>query len=350
MTDEKISIIVPVYNTSKYIKDCINSMTSQTYDNLEIVIVNDGSTDNSAEIISQFASKDSRIKVVYQENQGLSGARNTGIDASSGNYIMFLDSDDWIDLKTCETALKEIKASNSDVLLWSYVREYSSASKPVLLFDDEIKVWDEKNIKSLYRQFVGLTNEQLSAPQKTDSIVTAWGKLYKREAIGVNRFVDTKIIGTEDALFNIQVFSKVKRAVYIPNAFSHYRKDNEDSLTHKYKKNLVYQWKELYSMIEAQLIEEKASQEFFAALNNRISLSLIGLGLNVIGDRSLGMSYKLDELKKILYMPHYEKAISVLKTEYLPIHWKLFFGCAKRKYTFGLLALLYAMNFLRNKV
>lgn len=349
MTNEKISIIVPVYNTSKYIRDCINSITSQTYDNLEIVIVNDGSTDNSAHIISELALKDSRIKVIHQENQGLSGARNIGIAASSGSYIMFLDSDDWIDLETCETALKEIKAGNGDVLLWSYIREYRSASKPVLLFDNEIKVWDENNIKNLYRQFVGLTNEQLSAPQKTDSIVTAWGKLYTRDAIGDNRFVDTKIIGTEDALFNIQVFSKVKRAVYIPDAFSHYRKDNEESLTHKYKKNLVYQWKKLYSMIEAQLIEENASQDFFAALNNRISLSLIGLGLNVIGDRNFSISHKLCELKKILDMPHYEKAISVLETEYLPIHWKLFFGCAKRKYCLLLYILLVVMDDLRKR-
>ena len=342
-----VSVIIPVYNTKKYLAECLDSVCKQSYPRLDIIVVDDGSTDDSGTLLREYSQKDYRIRVLTQENQGLSAARNTGLECSLGEYIIFLDSDDWIDEKTCDESIQMMINTESDVILWSYIREYPTSSKPVYLLGENPYAWDEAEIKTLYKQMIGLQGTQLREPQKTDSLITAWGKLYRKSIIGDIRFVDTKIIGTEDALFNIQVFSQVKRAVYIPNTFSHYRKTNSVSLTRKYKNQLVYQWQELYRRIKIHLDSENASSDYYQALSNRIALGLIGLGLNLAEDDRLNFTQKRRELKKILQMPHYRATMAFLPLNYFPIHWKVFFACAKLGWSFPLSALLLMMNRLR---
>lgn len=346
---DTISIIVPVYNNAPYLKQCLDSICGQTYTDLEIIAVNDGSEDDSLKILESYANSDSRIKVINQKNKGLSGARNAGIDASSGDYIMFLDGDDWVDITVCEKAISIAKLFNTDLVLWSYYREYSTQAKPVYILGECEKQWDENNVSELYKQLVGLDGEQLREPQKTDAIVTAWGKLYRRAIIGNIRFVDTKIIGTEDVLFNIQVFSSICSAAYIPQTYYHYRKTNANSITRCYKKDLVSQWGNLYNLIEFHLNESKAPKEFYKALNNRIALGLIGLGLNIVQGTNLSYIESIKELRIILSMDRYKKALKDLPMEYFPIHWKLFFYCARKKAVIPMYLLLKIMNYLRGR-
>ena len=122
---EKVSIIIPVYNVEKYLPKCLESVLGQTYADLEIICVDDGTPDRSAAVILSYAEKDRRINLISQENQGLSGARNTGINAATGKYIVFLDGDDWIDPETVETAVNKAEENNTDVVMWGYVRELS---------------------------------------------------------------------------------------------------------------------------------------------------------------------------------------------------------------------------------
>lgn len=347
LKDGLISVIIPVYNTAKYLPQCLDSICSQTYENLEIIVINDGSTDNSLDILLQYADRDSRIRIINQNNKGLSSARNNGLQKATGQYVLFLDSDDWIDQKTCESALKIQQAEDADIVLWSYVREYIGVSKPVLLFDDGLHIWANSKVKELYQRLVGLRGKQLRQPQKIDSLVTAWGKLYRREIIGDVQFVDTKIIGTEDALFNIQVFSKVQKAVYLPQTYSHYRKSNNTSLTRKYKKELAFQWKELYKLIEEHLKKINAAPELYDALNNRICLGLIGLGLNLAKDDRMTIFEKNKELRLILHMPHYKKALNTLRIKDFTLPWKFFFLSAKYSWTLFMYIMLNVMNKLR---
>ena len=130
-----VSVIIPVYNVEKYLPKCLESVTAQTYANLEIICVNDGSPDNSSAILEEYAKKDGRIIIINQENTGLSGARNTGIRAASGEYIVFVDSDDWIDAETVETAVS--KAENADTVMWGYVREFADKSLEKKIFDSD---------------------------------------------------------------------------------------------------------------------------------------------------------------------------------------------------------------------
>ena len=115
---ELVSIIIPIYNVEKYLTKCIESVINQTYKNLEIILVNDGSTDNSKEIIDKYSLIDSRIKVINKKNGGLSEARNAGIEIAKGDYIGFLDSDDWIELNMYEKLYKYIKQENTYHILF----------------------------------------------------------------------------------------------------------------------------------------------------------------------------------------------------------------------------------------
>lgn len=123
-TTPKISVIIPMYNTSKYLQNCLYSVVNQTYKNLEIILVNDGSTDNSKTIVKKYAEKDPRIKIINQKNQGLSVARNTGIEKSTGTYITFVDSDDEIDLDMIEKMLTTIQANKTDIAVCSFKETY----------------------------------------------------------------------------------------------------------------------------------------------------------------------------------------------------------------------------------
>lgn len=116
----KVSIVVPVYNTAKYLEKCLNSICSQTYHNLEIILIDDGSTDQSLNICNSFAEKDSRIHVVHQENKGLSNARNKGMELATGSYISFFDSDDYVEPNMIETMLKVSLFHNADVCECSF--------------------------------------------------------------------------------------------------------------------------------------------------------------------------------------------------------------------------------------
>lgn len=146
VTTPKISIIVPVYNVEKYLHKCMDSLVNQTFEEIEIITVNDGSTDSSLEILREYEKQDSRIIVIDKVNEGVSLARNTALEYIIGEYIMFVDSDDWIDLDTCEKILKLVTEYKCDVMMWSYIREFDTISAPKIIFQQDI-IYDEEGVK-----------------------------------------------------------------------------------------------------------------------------------------------------------------------------------------------------------
>lgn len=341
-----VSIIVPVYNVEKFLEKCLDTLICQTLKNIEIICVNDGSTDGSGEILNKYSQIDSRIIAVKQENKGLSAARNTGMRYVSGKYIMFVDSDDWIETETCETAFNTAEKFNADLVFWSYTREYGDFSKEKLMFWEDKTVFEEEQVKSqLQRRICGLFGEELAHPDYANALETAWGKLYLAERLLENNisFVDTKKIGTEDALFNLYALGYIKKAVYVKKCFNHYRKDNNVSLTKTYKQNLYAQWQHLFDLMEEYIDNNNLSYDYKAALNNRIALSIVGLGLNIMScDRSA--VEKIRMIKEIIKSERYKKAYKDLCFTYFPFHWKLFYGCAKYKFATGVYGLLFIIQ------
>lgn len=351
MSEPLISIIIPVYNVEKYLPQCLDSVIGQTYKNIEIICVNDGSTDGSLDILKKYERRSNRIKIITQKNEGLSSARNVGIKECTGDYIMFLDSDDWIDNKTCMYAYRYIKEYDVDIALWSYMREFGDRSIPKRIIESDTIYFNKENTqKQIYRRCVGLYKKELSIPENADSLVTAWGKLYRSSLIKNNRieFVDIKKIGTEDALFNIQVLGYANSSVYIDKYLNHYRKDNDLSLTSCYKKELFERWQNLYDNIHNLLIDRGVDSSFFEALNNRISLSIIGLGLNILSS-PMSVLKKIKEINRIVSSKRYQEAYEKLTIEYMPLHWKIFFGAAKHKNAVVLYLLLVCIRSIIKK-
>ena len=337
----KLSVVIPCYNVEKFVQKCANSILVQKGFDCELIFVNDGSKDNTLHVLENLAIKDNRIKVINQENQGLSGARNTGIENAKGDYIMFVDADDWLEPNAFELISKNF--NKEDLFCFSYNRVFEKKSVP-----RDLKINGVYEAAFIQRRMVGLLGEELRDPSQADSLVTVWGKIYKTDIVKKNKivFVDTKIFGNEDAFFNIQYleFSYVVKLLNLP--LYNYRKNNFSSYTNHYKPYLFQQWKTLYQKISEVILNKNI--DFQKALSNRIALSIIGLGLNETFS-DVPFYAKIKKISVILHDPVYIKAYQNLDMKYFPLHWKLFFSLAKSKNALGVLSLSYIMNFLIKK-
>lgn len=214
MMKEKISIIVPVYNVEAYLERCVESILKQTYTNLEILLVNDGSTDKSGELCDKLALRDHRIRVIHKENGGLSDARNRGIDEASSNLIGFIDSDDYIDEDMYETLYRQMVASKADLSMCGHYDVYHQIPEKQVA---EIKTWElmpEEAIKMVMEAKI------LS--------VTAVNKLYKKALFEQLRFRIGKI--AEDAFIMVDLIHQCSKVV-ATNEKKYYYVHRENSIT-----------------------------------------------------------------------------------------------------------------------
>lgn len=344
-----VSIIVPVYNCEPYIDKCLETVLAQTYENIEVICIDDESPDKCPEILDSYAAKDPRVKVVHQKNIGLSGARNTGLKMVGGQYIMFVDGDDWIDLHMVADMLDTAQEKNADAVMCCYVKEFSDHAVESHIFNSDVTYEKEALEDKFYRRLYGLKGKELSAPQDCDLLVSACMQLFTRKMCGQMQFIDTKKIGTEDLLYQLEIYRNCKKFAYIDRAFYHYRKDNETSLTTLYKPELYSRWQNLYDIIEDKISKWQLSEEYTDALGNRVALSMIGIGLNEIkADKSVFDKARF--LKAVLKTPRYKAALKKLPMKYFPIHWWVFFAFCKMRMTLLLLLMLQIIEFLRKRV
>lgn len=335
----QISIIVPAYNVEKYIEQCLTSLINQTYNNLEIIVVNDGSKDKTGEIIEKLARKDKRIVYIDQENKGVAEARNAALQEVNSEFVMFVDSDDWIDLETCEVSINEIISENADVVMFGYVREYTEKSLPKAMFEQEKVIFEGEEVRNkLHRRIFGPIEGELKSPEKLNANTTIWGKLYRTSIVKDIKFVSLKELGLcEDGYFNISVFKNVKKAVFIKKYFYHYRKViNGGSLTQNKDNDIFEKEKRFYNKLNRVIENEKLPVEYKLALNNRMAVSLIEAGIMIVNSKC----NVYENIKKFLKSEEYKNACESLQLAYFPIHWKVFFGFAKKGFTFGVVLLL----------
>ena len=192
-----VSIIVPIYNVEPYLKKCIDSIINQTLTNIEIILVNDGSTDNCGKIIDEYAKMDNRVIAIHKENGGQASARNMGLEISRGKYIGFVDSDDWIDSNMYEIMYKSIEGSKSDICVCGR-KTYSSNEK----LSYKLDIIDETIDFRYYK-----VDEYVSKRLFYEHTVSSCNKLYKKKIIEKNniRFKDVSYVGSEDTLFNYSI-------------------------------------------------------------------------------------------------------------------------------------------------
>lgn len=211
---DKITVIVPIYNQEKYLDECIGSIINQTYKNLEIILVNDGSTDGSLEICKKYKKIDKRIKIISKENGGLSSARNAGLDAAHGKYIMFCDSDDYYVPKSCELLLKEINKKKADYVVGNYIN------------CDEDGTWWTKPIfdQDLYKNFRIRINDYDKSFYIMSSSVC--NKMFRRAFLKKWRIRFVEGIPAEDAIFTMYCFMHSTHTYYIKDIIYAYRQRN----------------------------------------------------------------------------------------------------------------------------
>ena len=352
-SNPKVSIIVPVYNVEKYLHRCMDSLINQTLKDIEIIAVNDGSTDSSLSILREYEKKDTRVIVINKKNGGLSSARNEGMKYTSGDYITFVDSDDWLDINSLEEMYKTSVNYNCDLVMCSYSREYTDKSKPKKFNLEKVTVYNEQECKDLHRRIVGPIGNELGNPEHNDSLVTAWGKLYKSSIIKDNNieFIDTSIIGTEDCLFNVYAFGNVKKAVFLNESFYKYWKENANSLTAVHKKNLNKRWMTMYAYIREYIDENNLEDYFYTALDNRIAMSILGLGLNECNkDNKISTFKKISNLRNMLKEDTMHNSLNKLDLSKFPAHWRIFYVLNKYKIASLSYLMLNTIEYLRHKI
>ncbi|MCB0742954.1 MAG: glycosyltransferase [Ignavibacteriae bacterium] len=347
MSEPFVSIIVPVYNVENYLKQCVESLINQTLENIEIILVNDGSIDNSGIICNDFAKEDDRIIVIHQKNEGLSSARNSGTKIAKAKYITYIDADDWFEPQTIETAYKLAEEKQVDVVFWQMIKEYYNKSIKVSGAFGKNILFEGDDLKNLHRRICGPIDKEMNKPQLIDSFISAWGKLYKLAVIKQHnlKFVDTKILGSEDIFFNFQYFGVIDKAYYLNEHLIHYRKDNLASLTKTHGSTLFPRFLKLFKYLENEIRKNKLDEKYNTALNNRVCISMMNIGLSETSPRnSKGAFKQIKSLNSYLSEPRYSRSFKHLHFKYFPLHWKLFFLCCKLKFSLGVFLLLKGMR------
>ena len=222
MDNSKVSIVVPIYNVQAYLRRCLESLINQTYENIEIVCVDDGSTDNSGSICDEYAKKDSRVRVLHKENGGVSSARNAGLNIAGGGYITFIDSDDYVDLDYIEILSREIEECDA-VACCALCRGYENGEikRPQLAEGKDSIYLNNAEIKEAYERVYRFRR----------AFYFAVGRLYKANRIEDMQFSE-ELSKSEDIIFNLQFLQRANK-VKIINYAGYVYYDNSESITHR---------------------------------------------------------------------------------------------------------------------
>ncbi|MGG0739342.1 glycosyltransferase family 2 protein [Niallia taxi] len=266
-----ISIIIPVFNGQDTIEKCIATIISQSYRNIEVIIINDGSTDNSGAILKKISEQDSRIKVVNKENEGVSVARNNGIEIANGKYLTFVDIDDWLEEGYLWKANQLLNQINADCIYFNYknFQEKTGDFEIVSDFSTDKLIVGEQIMDELLPFFIGNITHSEIPP-----MATVWRGIYKtsivKESIRFN--ADLRIM--EDLIFNLN-FLSISHSVYLSNYSGYCYLTNSNSTTNKYIKNMMDNNNLVYENILSIISNTKRSEKVKLSLNFRKNLMII---------------------------------------------------------------------------
>lgn len=258
--EKLVSIVVPVYNVEKYLKRCIDSLKSQTYNNIEILLVNDGSTDTSLSICEKEAIDDNRIKVISQKNGGLSDARNTGINNATGEYICFVDSDDFVNEYYVQLLFENLLETNSDISVCNY-----------MYIDENDKTWMRKEKNNKEYSNIDAVKDVLSTKQDTE--VMAWNKLYKKELFTKNNIYFPKGKIHEDNFTTYKLYYYANKISLINDKLYYYYQRTDSIMGQKFNTKRLHileaveETKEFFKNKEIELSQELECYELITLIN-----------------------------------------------------------------------------------
>ena len=276
-----LSVIVPVYCCEKYLAKCVDSICNQTYKDLEIILVDDGSLDNSSEICDELSNNDSRIKVIHKENGGVSSARNAGLDIATGDYITFVDSDDYIENVMYAEMLSVAEKYNCDIVMCDCIKECKNYTE---LYSHNIRegFYSYEQLKREYYPHL-LMMENIEYP----ATISNWVMFFKAD-ICLTRYIEG-VRFSEDLLFGAQLMYNAKSFYYMKGKTYYHYVMNEQSASHKFTKDKWCDYKQLFNEAEKFFLNRKDY-----SFQHQLDLMLLFLVYNSVGNISgyRGSSYK----------------------------------------------------------
>jgi glycosyltransferase involved in cell wall biosynthesis len=308
----KVSVVIPIYNVEKYLDEGIESIRRQTLEDLEIILVNDGSTDGSLNICREHAARDGRIKVIDKPNSGVSAARNAGIEAANGEYIGFVDPDDWAEPEMFEKMYGRAREINADVCMCNYVRNLDGKAEPIRLNINHDLLTREDIVNEVIAGMISSPDLNSGAAAIMGSV---WRCLFSRDLIDRQRirFIEG-IPFMEDTIFCVQVFSQCSR-VAIDEGFYYNYRIIMNSATASYKKYLPDNQKKVYGLLEGILRDEKLD----GVLQERLDLRFVNMDFDLIAnevhrDNPKTYSKKIDAIFAICRDKNLKRILNSLDT------------------------------------
>ncbi len=319
----KVSVIVPVYNVEKYLDRCVQSIRNQTLRDIEIILVNDGSPDNCPAMCDEYARQDSRIKVIHKKNAGLGMACNSGLDAATGEFVAFCDSDDWIEAEMYETQYGEAIGNNAD-MVFTGLKRVGSDGKVLSYLPHPIskEVHDRDSLHELVMDIIA-SEPRVRMDRRMQ--VSAKIVLYRRELLRSNnlRFASEREFPSEDLIFNVSALLEANRVCIIPHSFYNYFV-NISSITSTVKPNHFDKMMRTASLLRSKITEYLPNDNGDSAktLNRRISRFIIGESRSFsrqILASHLSYANKKRHLLKLITNDRFKNAISDYPINEMPI-------------------------------
>ena len=324
--DCTISVIVPVYNSEKYLKRCIDSILNQTYKAIELILVDDGSPDNCGKICDEYAKKDKRVRVIHKTNAGVSAARNSGLEIASGNYATFVDSDDYIEPEMYGNMMEKVHQYNCDVVMCDCIKDFTDHSE-IYTHDIRAGFYDKEQLVNEYYPHL-LMMENVEYPATISNCLI----LFNRNKLGNLRYV-VGVRYSEDLLFGAQLVYNTDSFYYMKEqAYYHM---NPTSATHKFTVDKWNDYKTLHFEIN-KYFSECESFDFSHQIDLCLLFFVYNSVSNIFSADNLEREKKFEIVKNILGDNEVRRMFSNIKVLKLPISKKLKIVTIIYKYRIGL--------------
>lgn len=323
--NERVSIIVPIYNVEEWVGKTIHSLINQKYKDIEIILVDDGSSDESGQIIDNLALTDERIVVIHKQNGGLADARNAGLQVATGRYVLFLDGDDWFDEDVVETLVMLQNKWQADVVLFPYSREFENKTRYTKLLAGGEQLFTGRQVYDIYRRMIGPIKAEMNNIMSLERLSPATSKLYLRDFLQ-NEFKGYEENYPEDLFFNIQNLRKAKRIYYTEKVWYRYNKLNQLSATKSLEVFYKYDGNNRLMKLIDEFIAGDDS-ELKMALNNRAFLRMLNFSLAIVSSTDSSLNKKSALQKVLKDVPDYvDVTLAKQQTRYLKLPLKMFYN------------------------
>lgn len=318
----KISIIIPVYNVKiEFLEQCVISIKEQTFKDLEVLVINDGSEEKYSNYYDTLPKLDPRIRVIHQSNKGVSEARNTGLRKAKGEYVTFVDADDWVNSSMCKDAIEVLIENKADIVMWSNFKVFEDKRVPVKLkSDNKVALCMKRGVKEFN-------------PYDMRLIGSVWGKLYSRDIIS-NEYFDCSLTHGEDVEFNFRIFSKANRFVLL-NKYNYYYRYTNNSAVRAFNADTLSIYNKTLEKIKMNLEKKKIEKDSieYNSFLNFVCIVYMVICSNYIFSSKNKISFfkKILLLKSITNSEIFKTALQEADLSLIPLSRRILMICGKFK-------------------